>query len=64
MATTKSSNSLVSIIEKKLDVNRFKEQHWDGTFWEYLDIVLESPAVARNAFQRAYDNRVRVDRMC
>src|SRR5947209_6788710 len=56
MATiTKTSNSLVSIIEKKLDVSRFREQHWEGNFWEYLDIVLESPVVARNAFQRVYD---------
>src|SRR5438105_6560905 len=55
MATTKGSNSLVSIIDRKLDVNRFREQHWEGTFWEYLDVVLEQPAVARNAFQRVYD---------
>ena len=33
----------------------FREQHWEGTFWEYLDIVTENPAVARNAFQRVYD---------
>jgi serine protein kinase len=55
MATTKNSNSLVSIIDKKLDVSGFREQHWEGTFWEYLDIVLEQPTVARNAFQRVYD---------
>jgi serine protein kinase len=53
--TTKNSNSLVSIIDRKLDVSRFREQHWEGTFWEYLDVVLEQPAVARNAFQRVYD---------
>src|SRR5437588_10139568 len=51
----KTSNSLVSIIDRKLDVSRFREQHWEGTFWEYLDIVMETPAVARNAFQRVYD---------
>ena len=49
------SNALVGIIDRKLDVNRFREQHWEGTFWEYLDIVQENPAVARNAFQRIYD---------
>ncbi len=26
-----------------------------GTFWEYLDMVVENPAVSRNAFQRVYD---------
>ena len=51
----KISNPLVSIIDKKLDVSHFREQHWEGTFWEYLDIVMENPAVARNAFQRVYD---------
>ncbi len=51
----KISNPLVSIIDKKLDVTQFREQHWEGTFWEYLDVVMETPAVARNAFQRVYD---------
>jgi serine protein kinase len=55
MATTKNSNHLVSIIDRKLDVSRFREQHWEGSFNEYLDIVLETPSVARNAFQRVYD---------
>src|SRR5215469_18960617 len=54
-SSSKNSNSLVSIIDRKLDVSRFREQHWEGTFWEYLDIVLENPAVSRNAFQRVYD---------
>jgi serine protein kinase len=46
---------LASIIDRKLDVTQFREQHWEGNFWEYLDIVMETPAVARNAFQRVYD---------
>ena len=54
MPNTKS-NSLVSIIDRKLDVSHFREQHWEGTFWDYLDIVTENPTVARNAFQRVYD---------
>ncbi len=49
------SNSLVGLIERKLDVNRFREQHWEGSFSDYLDIVQENPSVARNAFQRLYD---------
>src|SRR5258707_1817875 len=49
------TNPLVGIIDKRLDVTHFHEQHWEGTFWEYLDIVVENPAVARNAFQRVYD---------
>jgi serine protein kinase len=48
-------HNLVSIIDKKLDVSNFREQHWEGSFWDYLDIVNENPVVARNAFQRVYD---------
>src|SRR5687767_1494882 len=55
MAKTKESNSLVSLIDRKLDQTHFREQHWEGTFWEYLDIVTENPTVCRNAFQRVYD---------
>jgi len=55
MPTASKTNPLVSIIESKLDTARFREQHWEGTFWEYLDIVTENPSVARNAFQRVYD---------
>lgn len=29
--------------------------HWQGTFWEYLEIVKSNPQVTRNAFQRMYD---------
>ncbi|CAN5391389.1 serine protein kinase [soil metagenome] len=49
------ANSLVSIIDRKLDVARFREQHWEGSFSEYLDIVSESPSFARNAVQRVFD---------
>ncbi len=49
------ANPLSSIIDRKLDVARFREQHWEGSFNEYLDIVSENPSVARNAFQRVFD---------
>lgn len=53
MAT--KSNPIISLVDKRLDSTHFREQHWEGSFWEYLDIVLENPLVARNAFQRLYD---------
>src|SRR5438874_6973613 len=49
------SNSLVTLIDRRLDLSHFREQHWEGTLWEYLELVMESPVVARNAFQRVYD---------
>lgn len=54
MAATRM-NSLASIIEKRVDLSSYREQHWEGSFWEYLDIVQENPSVSRNAFQRVYD---------
>ncbi len=55
--TNNSSNHdrLHSIINSRVDRKEFKEHHWTGTFDEYLDIVMERPQVARNAFQRVYD---------
>ncbi len=49
------NSSLSSIIEKRLDLSTYRQQHWEGTFWDYLDIVNENPMVSRNAFQRVYD---------
>lgn len=49
------SGSLAAIIEKKIDTSSYRQQHWEGSFWEYLDMVQENPAIARNAFQRVYD---------
>ncbi|MBS1960545.1 MAG: serine protein kinase [Bdellovibrionales bacterium] len=33
----------------------FKQLHWEGSFFEYLELVKKDPNVARNAFQRMYD---------
>ena len=33
----------------------FKHFHWEGSFYEFLDIVRKDPSVCRNAFQRMYD---------
>ncbi len=52
MATKKD---IISLVEKSIDPKRFREHHWEGTFSEYLQLVSERPAIARNAFQRIYD---------
>ena len=36
-------------------VQEFRSLHWEGSFFEYLDIVKKNPSVCRNAFQRMYD---------
>jgi serine protein kinase len=52
---SRTSGSLASIIDRKLDSAGYREQHWEGSFWDYLDIVEAQPRVLRNAFQRVYD---------
>ena len=48
-------DSLVALIESRLDRRGFQDAHWTGTFWEYLQICQDNPAVLRNAYQRMYD---------
>jgi serine protein kinase len=50
-----ASKDLVSAIESRLDRRRFQDQHWSGTFWEYLDLCAQNPSILRNAYQRLYD---------
>jgi serine protein kinase len=50
-----AGRDLVAAVESRLDRRRFQDHHWTGTFWEYLDICAQNPAVLRNAYQRLYD---------
>jgi len=47
--------NLQKVIARNLDADRFREQHWSGSFWDYLALVAETPQITRNAFQRLYD---------
>ncbi|CAN5659129.1 serine protein kinase [soil metagenome] len=49
------ANPIVSIIDRKVDQTNYREQHWEGSLWDYLELVQENPAVARNSFQRVFD---------
>lgn len=50
-----TGREIYELIGRNLNAEEFREQHWTGTFQEYLDMVAESPDIARNAFQRIYD---------
>ena len=50
-----NKDEIVGLISEKIDVQRFQKQHWEGSFWDYLDLVARQPAIARNSFQRLYD---------
>ncbi|HEX8342569.1 MAG TPA: hypothetical protein VF624_16830 [Tepidisphaeraceae bacterium] len=48
-------NALASIIDRNLETASYREQHWEGSLLDYLDLVTDNPSIARNAFQRVYD---------
>ena len=50
-----STNSLLQNLAKHHDVDEFREISWQGSFEDYLNIVVESPKVLRNAWQRLFD---------
>lgn len=50
-----AGKDLLSAVESRLDRRSFQDQHWTGTFWEYLDLCAQNPAIVRNAYQRLYD---------
>ncbi len=45
-------NALVGQLQ---DLESYRELNWEGTFQEYVDLVLEDPSVTRTAYQRLYD---------
>src|SRR5262245_27032382 len=48
-------DAILAAVDKHLECKRFRQQHWEGTFYDYLDMVVDNPRLARNAFQRVYD---------
>ena len=50
-----ASNDLMHVIASKQDADEYKALHWEGSFQEYLDILVKDPRVTRNAYQRLYD---------
>ncbi len=47
--------SLLSKFSAKQDAEQFRQNNWQGSFSEYLDLVKANPAVSRTAYQRMYD---------
>ena len=56
-----NAEELLSIVQRNVNPDRFREQHWEGSFEEYLALVAKNPRIARNAFQRLYDMVIHFD---
>jgi len=50
-----NGQDILNLVDQHLNPDRFREQHWEGSFEEYLELVARNPRIARNAFQRIYD---------
>ncbi len=48
-------SGILGMIAGLQDLQTYREQNWEGSFSDYLDLVKERPAICRNAYQRLYD---------
>ena len=50
-----SATAILDSLRTQIDLTDYKKLHREGSFADYLNIVLEQPAVTRTAYQRLYD---------
>src|SRR5262245_35022806 len=55
MESSLAGRDMKDWVRSSVDLQRFRELHWEGSFWDYLRLVEQNPAISRNAFQRVYD---------
>ncbi len=49
------STDILGLIRESLDVQRYQDEHWEGSFADYVKLVEENPFVIRTAHQRMFD---------
>lgn len=49
------ANKIISTVTTDYSHEIYQELNWEGSFNEYLNMVLEQPSIGRSAFQRVYD---------
>ena len=50
-----AGREIMALVAQRQDLDRYRREHWTGSFEDYLDIVRKNPRVTRNSFQRVYD---------
>ncbi len=50
-----TSHAILESIRSTIDLNDYRKLHWEGTFDDYLNVILDKPGVTRTAYQRLYD---------
>jgi len=46
---------IISQIKQSTSLESYKQEHWQGSFADYLDLVKAHPEITRTAYQRLYD---------
>ncbi|MBO0697659.1 MAG: serine protein kinase [Zavarzinella sp.] len=49
------ASAILSSLRSEVDIHDYRKLHWEGSFEDYLGIVVERPEVTRTAYQRLYD---------
>ena len=50
-----AGHELLDKISNRKSPDVYRQEHWQGSFVEYLDLVRQDPKVARTSYQRLYD---------
>jgi serine protein kinase len=49
------ASAILSSLRSEVDIHDYRKLHWEGSFEEYLNIVVDKPETTRTAYQRLYD---------
>jgi len=50
-----SGEQIIAKVREALDLDSYRQQHWLGSFADYLELVRSNPRTTRTAFERIYD---------
>jgi serine protein kinase len=50
-----TGKAILDALRPQLDLGDYRKLHWEGSFEDYLNIVVQDPGVTRTAYQRLYD---------
>ncbi len=46
---------LMELVRKTVDTSKYADEHWEGSFQDYLGLLEENPLICRTSYQRVYD---------
>src|SRR4029078_4793392 len=50
-----TATAILHSLRSQLNTSEYKKLHWEGSFSDYLNMVIETPGITRTAYQRLYD---------